>query len=101
MKKEQKWKQTLIDLGSIKEKKKVKFNFESLVPLDILKAKPGCANCTTIGKYENNLLPITFKPGSISKHLKNSIGYQDFRKSVILYYKDGTKEILKFKGRIL
>jgi hypothetical protein len=103
MKKENKWIKSVVDLGNIKENKKVNFSFTSTVPLDIVMVKPGCASCTQVSAYnkETKSLPVAFKPGKISKHLQKTLGYQEFRKNIIVYYKDGTKEILLFIGRMI
>lgn len=102
MKKESKWENTVLDLGSVKQGKKVRFNFVSNSELDIVETKAGCSDCTIVKNYkkEEKVLPVIFKAAKIPTHLKTQ-GYVDFRKGIIVYYKDGTKEQLLFKGRII
>lgn len=104
MKKENKWVSNLLDIGTIKAGKKVKFNFVSNVELDISYIKAGCSSCTTFKPYdkEKKILPVIFRAEEVPLHLKSEQkNHHEVRKSIIVYYKDSTKETLEFKGRVV
>ena len=93
-----KWKSTHINLGTLKENKSYSLEFESNEDLDILSAKPGCGNCTSLQGYSNRKLKVTYKSGNIPYHLgKNE---QPINKTITITYQDGSTEVLSFSGVI-
>ena len=95
------WKQVHIDAGAVLERQKITILYESTIPLDIKKISPGCAECTTIKGYANNILTVVYKAETIPVHLNNKQGYQSVRKVVIVTYEDGSKEVLSFTVKIM
>ena len=97
------WETNRIDLGVIKQNSVVRFKFNSLYPLDVVKFKPGCGGCTTLGKYENDTLPVVYKPGAIPKHIirRPEFKFQVVTKTIVVMYEDGKQEILYFTAKII
>jgi hypothetical protein len=92
------WKNTHISLGVLKENNSYSFEFESIEKLDVLSAKPGCGNCTSLEGYKDNKLKVTYKSNGIPYHLgKNK---QPVNKTITITYQDGTTETLSFSGII-
>lgn len=97
------WETNRIDLGIIKQNSTIRFDFHSLYPLDIETIKPGCGGCTVVGKYRNRILPVTYKPGAIPKHIirKPQFKFQVVTKTIKIIYKDGNVETLYFTAQII
>lgn len=93
-----KWKDTHINLGTLKENKSYSFEFESIEKLDIASTKPGCGNCTSLQGYRDNKLKVTYKSNGIPYHLGKS--EQPVNKTITITYQDGTTEVLSFSGII-
>jgi len=96
-----KWKNARIELGRIKQKKKVKIIFEAIDPNLILEDyKPTCSACTTIDKYEEGKLYVTYTPSRVPKHLIKTKNIKEYysTKGITVTYEDGSKETLVFKA---
>ena len=96
------WQKNQIDLGTIKERSMNKFYFTSTKELKVKEAKPSCGTCTMVGTYDNNLLPINYRPNPVPKHLilKNQRFYVS-KNFVTVTYEDGSKEILTFTAKVV
>jgi len=90
------WKQYTINLGNVVANTTRTVKFESKHPLDISSIQPGCASCTKVLGYEDNVLTIRFDAPSFPVHLLGKESVID--KFIDVYYKDGTQERLKFVG---
>lgn len=95
------WKEKNIYIGEIKEKQKKEFSFISTRELDIQKVVSSCSDCTRIKEFTNTTIRVEFRANQISVYLRVVPGYQDFKKAVIVYYKDGSVDTLTFNGRII
>lgn len=95
------WKNNTINLGNIKENSKHILTYESVTPLDIINISPGCTPCTSIKGYKNNNLTVEYKVSKIPIHLKKNPGYQQIIKTIVVTYKDGSKEVLIFTAKII
>jgi len=97
------WENILINLGNVKEKSRTVFKFKSVRPLDIEKVKPSCGACTYYKKYnpETGELKVTFKSGSLPKHLAINPGYQYVRKALTVTYTSGEVEVISFTAKIV
>lgn len=85
-----------IDLGEIPEKVRHKIIFESKYDLnDIRRLVPSCGCIKT--SIEGKKIITIFKPGFIPKHLKVQIT----RKTIVVYYNNGQKEVLSFTAKII
>lgn len=95
------WKETMKNLGNIKEGTVVTFDFESTEPLEILETNVSCSNCTTILGYKDNKLTIKFDASVIPITVLSQpdfTGILPFVKNILVKYKDGTEEVLTFFG---
>lgn len=90
------WKNTHIDIGTIKENTNHSFEFESNEELDIVSMKPGCGNCTLLNGYKNNKLKVTYKANTIPYHLNKN--EQLINKTIGITYQNGTTDTLSFSG---
>lgn len=98
-----KWKETHLNLGTIKENTTTKMRYQSLEPLNIVAIKRGCTQCTTYKAYnkETGILEVSFTAGYIPKQLRVKPGYQMIKKYVTLTYSDGSMENLIFTAKII
>ena len=93
-----KWKETIVNLGKIKEGSVRMIKYESLYPLDIDHVSPSCASCSSFIDYKNNILTIRFTAPQVSRHLRTTV--QSVSKGATVYYDDGTSDYLEFKAII-
>lgn len=96
------WTKTNIDVGKVKENTKTEIIFQANEKLQIKNVKPGCGGCTTVKAITDNSIVITYKAGSIPKHLELQ-GTKDllFTKSITVTYIDNSIDQLFFKGKIV
>lgn len=92
------WVDTTINLGTIPTGKTVKFEYIATKDLKIKSIKPNCGSCTTVGKYKDGILPVSFKPGSVPKHLKERQDFYLTTNFIKVVYKDRQGETLTFKA---
>ena len=90
------WKETTINLGSVKQNTTKIITFESTRLLDIVSVTPGCPGCTKFVDYKDNLLTIKYIADSIPKHLRGEGA--TINKIVTIQYEDHTEEVLRFIG---
>lgn len=98
-----KWKETHLNLGTLRENTTTKMLFHSLVPLEIVSIKRGCTQCTTFKAYnkETGTLEVSFTSGYIPKQLRLKPGFQMIKKYVTLTYSNGETENLIFTAKII
>lgn len=90
------WKETTVNLGSVKQNTTKIIKFESTRLLDIVSVTPGCPGCTKFVDYKDNILTIKYTADSVPKHLKNE--GSTINKTVTIQYEDHTEETLSFIG---
>lgn len=94
------WKNKNLNLGKVKEFSKIQLFFELENNNDIEKiitAKPCCSSCTIIISLDSKGIKAIFDVGKIPVHLNN---VWEFNKCINVYYKDGSSEVLTFKGKV-
>lgn len=93
------WSRKEIDLGVVKPKQKQRVIFKAVVPLNVKTITSSCG-CTS-PKYneEKNTIEVIYTPGNIPYHLKSK-GEQLVRKTITVYYEDGSREVLAIKAII-
>lgn len=94
-----KWKNKIINLGEVTEGEKQTIIFKALEPLDISTLTSSCGCTTPVYNKDKNQIKVQFTPGSIPVHLKY-LGQYSTIKTVAVWYKDGSHEILKIKATI-
>jgi hypothetical protein len=96
-----KFKESELDLGTIKSGSNIVFHFYSIEDIsnNISYVESGCGSCTKVLGYQNGSLSIKFSSGTFPFHIDND--RYNINKSVYVHYKDGTQEELRFKGLIL
>lgn len=94
------WKETVKNIGHIQEGQKVQVIFETVKDIsDIVEEfYPRCGSCTSVEKYENNKLYLSYKANAIPYHLE--FQNQPVRKFIDVYYKDGSIDTLEIIGVI-
>ena len=94
------WKNKSIDLGVLRYNEKVILAFECMDSLkDAVYVRTSC-RCSS-GSIDGNKVVLTFKTGSIPKHLANSENKEtSFKRTVVVYYGTGENDNLEFYGRI-
>lgn len=94
------WNKYFEELGEIKGSSVHYITFESTEPLEIERVQPTCSKCVQYLDYINNRLSIRYTAEILPPHyIKHNIK-QSFMEGVMLYYKDGTSELLKIGGEI-
>ena len=95
----EKWEKKIIDIGPVKVGTKLDIIFKATRPLEIENIKVGCT-CTKY-HYSNkdNVLLVKYKAGSIPFHLR-AVGFYTISKTLSIYYKDGTMDVLSFKVKV-
>lgn len=92
-----KWESNTINFGVIKEGYRTTVHFKATEVLDILDFHTPCG-CTNVKWSAEDLdLAITYKAGSIPKHLGNAKAQRIHKKAIVLY-KDGSSEELSIIG---
>ena len=96
-----KFKESLIDLGEVKEREYINVEFESTddISEDINFYTGYCGGCIDIEKYENNKLYVKLYTGIIPLHLE--VNRHEIYKSFDVVYKDETSESLTIKATII
>lgn len=92
-----KWLKKEIHLGEVKPGVKQKVTFKLLEPVEIKTVTVGCG-CTK-PTVVNDTIKVTYTPGNIPYHLK-SRGEYTTRKSLTVYFEDGSKDILHIVATI-
>jgi len=93
------WEKTRIDLGKVKVGKSVSFIYKYIGIQPIVDIKPGCAGCTKIVSFKDDILKITYTAGAISKHLAQNREHN--RNNVIfITYDNGDIETLNFSSKV-
>ena len=97
------WKETHVNLGTIRENTTTKFKYESLNPLNIVQIKRGCTQCTTYKAYNptTGILEVSFTSAYIPKQLRLKPGFQMVKKSITITYASGEVETLIFTAKII
>ncbi len=92
------FKESYKHLGTVKANSKKEIIFEGNGILPEIKLMTASCACTKPVRKGNNI-KVVFRPGGFPKHLIGASEYMT-QKNVVIYYKDGSQEILKFKALI-
>lgn len=90
------WKKEHIDLGDLPRPFKKDVVFEYQGPLKIKSVKVSCG-CTA-AKIDGNLVNVGFT-GRFSN--ANTLDFQNFNKSLTVFFTDGTASKLTFSGKMI
>lgn len=92
------WKETIVNIGTVKPNSRKLIVFESLKKLDITSIQPCCSSCTKVVSYKENLLTVSYKANEIPFHLRGITNNLVIDKCINIYYSNGEHELLKFIG---
>lgn len=95
------WIETTKNLGVIKQKSRNTIKYEYIGDKVITNISKGCAKCTKVLGFKDNILEVLYTPNYVPIHLRNNPGYQDARKTIIITYEDGSKDILIITARVI
>lgn len=96
------WKRNHINLQTVKQNKTVKFEYEALTDVNVIKVEASCPHCTIPGPYNSKtkILPVQFKTGQIPNHFKLLKKDYTVRKTITVTYSNGKQEVLSFVATI-
>lgn len=96
-----KWNSVTIDLGEVKEKSNIKFEYVEVSPSpEVQQVLPGCGSCTR-ATYKDGKIEVVFTADSIPIHIALKQKFQIVTKTIKVLYKDGTEDILIFNAKII
>jgi hypothetical protein len=94
------WNKRIIDLGTVKEKTKQVFSFLYTGEVEIHSAVPGCTSCTKVHVNPTGI-EVHYTPDPIPNHIVLLQGFQMSKKMVVVYFVDGTQDVLYFTAKIV
>lgn len=92
------WENKEIDLGDIPENKRMTMVFKPKSDLSNIESLTSSCGCSKPEITEKGV-KVHYKSGRIPKHLQK-YNSQAIRKTITVVYRDGSKDILSFKGVI-